>query len=80
MIDYISDLFDNILIGEGYAKTISSITYVVKNIIYVKKNLKLIITCELMEYNFDFEIFFSSQGTWYSVCEQKGRLQKHYEK
>jgi len=78
MIDYLSQMFEVFVRDKGYRRSIEEITYVVKDLVYSKDNIKIIFACELMENAFDFEICFSANGNTYSVCEQEGRRELHY--
>lgn len=66
------------LIERGYQVKIEEITYVFKHIVYFKPNIKIIFECELMENQFDFEIWVKSGNKEYSICEREGRMQLHY--
>ena len=79
MLDYISRIFDVCFRDKGYHKSVVDTTYVVKDLVYSKENIRIVFTCELMENAFDFEICFSSMGKPYSVCEQVERRKMHYQ-
>ena len=65
MIDIFEEEFAYLINDYGYLETIENITFVVKNLIYAKKNIKIIFTCELMSETFDFEILFEYDGKEY---------------
>lgn len=65
--------------NRGYTKSVEDLTFVVKDLVYSKENIRVIFTCELVEKSFDFEIWFTHNGNEYSVCEWSGRRQLHYQ-
>lgn len=73
MIDLFEREFAFLITDRGFSKRIENVTFVVKNLIYEKNNIRIILTCELMSETFDFEIWFKYEGKEYSVCERKGR-------
>jgi len=78
MIDIIKNEFA-FLQEKGYSETIEMVTFVFKKLVYYKPNIKLIFECELMEMQFDFEIWVKSGDKEYSICERERRLQLHYQ-
>jgi hypothetical protein len=78
MIDTIEKEF-SYLIERGYQVKIQEITYVFKYVVYFKPNIKIIFKCELVEKQFDFEIWVKSGDKEYSICEWTGRTQFYYQ-
>lgn len=79
MINFIEQEFMYLIENRGYSKSIEDLTFVVKNIVYSKENIRIVFTCELAENAFDFEIWFTLNGKEYSICEWAGRRQLHYQ-
>ena len=79
MINFIEQEFMYLIENRGYSKSNEDMTFVVKNIIYFKENIRIVFTCELVENAFDFEIWFTLNGKEHSVCEWAGRRQLHYQ-
>lgn len=78
MIGTIEEEF-SYLIYRGYQVEVEEITYVFKHVVYFKPNIKIIFECELMENQFDFEIWVKCDDKEYSICEQEGRMQLYYQ-
>lgn len=74
LIDYISCQFDDLLQVRGYVKSIDAVSHVVKGVIYTHGNLRVVFSCELMDYTFDFKIIFFSGGKLHSVSEWRREL------
>jgi len=64
---------------KGYTTKVVDVTHVVKDLVFLKQGIQVVFTCELMENQFDFEIWFTYNGSEYSVCEQAGRRELHYQ-
>jgi hypothetical protein len=64
---------------KGYQLNIEEITYIFKQINYIKPNAKIIFECELMEYQFDVEIWVRYGDKEFSICEWIGRRKLFYE-
>lgn len=79
MLNSIEKEFMFLTDDRGYEKSVEDLTFVVKDLVYSKENIRVIFTCELVENSFDFEIWFIHKGKEYSVCEWTGRRQLHYQ-
>lgn len=79
MLSSIEQEFNFLVNSRGYTKSVEDLTFVVKDLVYSKENIRIAFTCELVENLFDFEIWFIHIGKEYSVCEWTGRRQLHYQ-